>query len=222
MTEKLAAADPKRRAVRRVASVLAFAASILGVAELTWGDGRVPGRPLESVIRLLESRSPGQRHSASLTKLKSKVSKDRTEELHQRILGKVFPPAPPKIEPPEDLLTNPPLLESAEFEYPPVALTGIPGDIRIPAGPPLYYGPPLGGGSGGNNGGGGSGSSGSGGGGGGSGGGPVVTPVIPEVPSAVPEPETWALMLLGAALSAAALRRGKSSQRRRTAVGADA
>ncbi len=214
MTDKLAAANPKRRAAWRVASVLAVAASSLGVAELTWGDDRIPGRPIDSVIRLLEGRSPGERSSAALTKMKKRVSKDRTEELHQRVLGKVFPPVPPAIVPPEDLLANPPLLDSAEFEYPPIALAGTAEDIRIPAGPAVYYGPPVGGGSGGGNGGGS--------GGGGSGGGPVVTPVVPEVPSAVPEPETWALMLLGAALSAAALRRGRSSQRRRAAVEADA
>ena len=223
MADKLASASPKRRAAWRIASILALAASLLGVAELTLGDDRVPGRPIDSVIRLLEGRSPGERGSAALTKLKQKVSKNRTEELHERVLGKVFPPVPQTIVPPEDLLANPPLLGSAEFEYPPITSAGTGEDIRVPPGAALYYGPPVGGGSGGNNDGdiGGS-TGGGGGGGGGSGGGPVITPVVPGVPSAVPEPETWALMLLGAALSAAALRRGKSSQRRRTAVGADA
>jgi uncharacterized membrane protein YgcG len=221
MADKLASAGPKRRAAWRLASVLALAASLLGVAELTLGDDRVPGRPIDSVIRLLEGRSPGERGSADLTKLKQKVSKNRTEELHERVLGKVFPPAPPTTVPPEDLLASPPLLDSTEFEYPPTTFAGRAEDIRVPPGAALYYGPPVGGGSGGNNGGDIGGSTG-GGGGGGSGGGPVITPVVPEVPSAVPEPETWALMLLGAALSAAALRRGKCSQRRRATVDADA
>lgn len=220
MTDKLAAANPKRKAAWRIASVLAVAACLLGLAELTWGDDRVPGRPIDSVIRLLEGRSPGERHNAALTKVKKSVSKNKTDELHQRVLGKVFPPAPPPGVPPQERLVIPPLLDSAELTYPPLELAWTAEDLPRPAGGGFYYGPPIGGRSGGSNGGGFGGST-----GGGPGGGPIgsgVTPPVPEVPSAVPEPETWALMLLGAAFCAAALRRGKSSQRRRRAVEADA
>jgi uncharacterized membrane protein YgcG len=220
MKVKLAAANPKRRAAWRVASGLAIAASLLGVAEVTWGDDRVPGRPIASVIGLLEARSPGERNGASLTKLKKKISKNKVEESHQRVLGKVFPPAPPNTVPPEDLLINTPRLDFAEFQYPPLTLDETIQGNSIPPGAALYYAPPIGQSSGGNIGGSpgpnNGGSSGGGSSGGGIGGGPVgeVPPLVPEVPAAVPEPETWALMLLGAALCAAALRRDKSSRRR--------
>lgn len=221
MKVKLAAANPKRRAAWRVASGLAIAASLLGVAEVTWGDDLVPGRPIGSIIGLLEGRSPGERNGASLTKMKKKISKNKIEESHQRVLGKVFPPAPPHMVPPKDLLTNTPLVDFAEFQYPPLTLDETIQGNSIPPGAALYYyAPPVGQSSGGNNGGSpganNGGSSGGGSSGGGSGGGPVgeVPPLVPDVPAAVPEPETWALMLLGAALCAAALRRGKSSRRR--------
>lgn len=65
-------------------------------------------------------------------------------------------------------------------------------------------------------GGGGSGSGGGAGGGGGGGGGPIAevppavspsTPAIPAVPAPVPEPSTWLSMIVGLAMTAAALRR---------------
>jgi hypothetical protein len=216
MKVKLAPANPKRRAAWCVASGLAIAASLLGVAEVTWGDERVPGRPIGSVIGLLEGRSPGERNGASLTKLKKKISKSKIEESHQRVLGKVFPPAPPHLVPPQDLLTSTPLMDSTAFQYPPLTLGETIQATAISPGAALYYVPPVGQSSGDSGGSPGMDNGGSSGGGTGGGRGPIggIPPLVPDVPPAVPEPEAWALMLLGSALCAAALRRDKSSRRR--------
>jgi len=214
MNVKLAAANPKRRAAWRVASGLAIAASLVGVAEVTCGDDRFPGRPIGNVIALLEGRSPGERTGASVIKLEKKISINKIEESRQRVLGKVFPLAPPHVVPPEDLLTSTPLLDFTEFQYPPLTLDETIQGNSISSGAALYYVYPVGQSSGDN---GGSPATNNGGSsGGGAGGSPIggVPPLVPDVPAAVPEPEAWALMLLGSALCAAALRRDKSSRRR--------
>ena len=219
MTVKVAAEKPKRLTAALVAVVLAIAVVLVTATKLISADQRGARGPLESIVRLLEARSPGERSGATLNKLtKSKKNqpKEGGDELHERVLGKVFPSPPPSVVPPDDLLITPPPLGSLDTGLGPNPAGGIFEDILTPGGPLVYDAPPAGSGS--NNGGGFGGSSG-GGGGGSSGGGPIDgsnPPLTPNVPSAVPEPQSWALMLIGALLAARALRRGNVSRRRRS------
>ncbi len=158
------------------------------------GDG-IGG--IKTVAAMLAERSPGERPEGALANLKPK----RRAAPHERALSKIRgpispvyqalagpPPAPAVVPPPEvplyDVVAGGP-----PIELPPTDVT--PGNG---AGPPILSDIPL-----------------PGGGGDGIFSPPVVasTPDVPTVPVApVPEPASWAMMILGFALIARFLGRG--------------
>ena len=151
------------------------------------------------------ARSPGERTDADLVKGKGKGKAPQdvavAEEPKERALGKVLDPIDdveniPEFSPAEE----PVVLTVPEFAQQSAIPTGFPGPL-LGGGGPIFVGG-GGGGSGGGGGGGGSGGGGGGSGGGGGGGGGGVTP-------AVPEPDTWMMMLLGMFMAGAALRRSR-------------
>jgi hypothetical protein len=204
-------ATPRNAAIASVlglVTALVIAIASNGDFAKTVGDGVDHGvSGIKTVAAMLDKRSPGERTSGALASLKHK----RQAVVHERALAKVRRPGPlanlvgtPLIPP----VTPPPALPTPLYNLvaggPPVL---VPPAAIVPGGPPNGGGPPIftaisppGGG----------------------GGGVIVpppvltsTPVVPEVPvtSAVPEPTTWAMMLVGLALIGRALRR-----RRRTAA----
>ena len=151
------------------------------------------------------ARSPGERTDAELFKGKGKGDGEldfaMPEEPAQRALGKIIDPLDEDFveEPLGKDLANTPILTLPEFAED----VGNPGGGN-PTPDPFLVGLLTGGGGGGDgSGGGGGGGSGGGGGGGGGGGNPPPPPPI----SAVPEPDSWAMMILGMGLAGAALRR---------------
>lgn len=156
---------------------------------------------IKTVAAMMAERSPGERAKGALASLKHK----RTE-LHERALPKVRAPSPP-VSPLAAIVTAPPappVLPPAAttplfglMAGPPVVVPPVTGGGVTPVGPPSFSNiPPPGGG-----------------------GGAIVPPITPEQlppPPAVPEPSTWALMLLGFAFTGLALRR----DRRRAALAA--
>jgi len=154
---------------------------------------------VETVAAMLAERSPGQRPEGALAQLKHK----RAAMLHERALPKVRGPAPSVYEalagpPPSPPVAPPP--EAPLF----AAVAGGPTPIVPPAGsppggPPILSAiPPPGGG-------------------GGSFTPPVVTtsavPSDTPTPTApLPEPATWAMMILGFALMGRALRRAGAAE----------
>ncbi|WP_082543652.1 PEP-CTERM sorting domain-containing protein [Sphingomonas sp. Leaf339] len=184
---------------RRLA--MAAAAALLTLPALMLA---VHGTALESAVAvaiadpasILAARSPGARASGALTQTKQryvKVGVKRTPGPTERVLGQA------RTRPPGEL----PLGDAAG---PPVfALLDIPqgafgnvGDGLLPGGPGLvaFGGPPvtgigvIGGGGGGN-------------------GGVGTTPITPVVPpvSAVPEPSTWLMTIMGFFTMGTGLRR---------------
>jgi hypothetical protein len=161
----------------------------------------------DTIASLFDSRSPGERASGALASLKHK----RQPVLHQRALPKVRRPVSPlagivgavPVPPPVEAPIIPAPLDKVVNGAPvgPVAITppggiggggpgGFPG-VSIPGGgggiiiPPPAITPPVT---------------------------PPITPpvtppVIPPVTSGVPEPSTWAMMLLGFGLIAQWTRR---------------
>ena len=153
----------------------------------------------KSVAAILAERSPGQRPKGALASLKHKRI-----ALHERGLPKlrhIIPPVAGLIETPIVPIIPPPVAPVPLYNVvaggPPVPIppvVGTPGGPGSPGGPPAFFPPP--------------------GGGGGGGGGvfippPIVTTAVPPPPatSAVPEPASWAMMLLGFGMIGAALRR---------------
>ena len=148
---------------------------------------------IKTVAAMLADRSPGQRPEGALASLKHK----KQPVLHQRALPKVrrpvsplagivgTPPVPPIEMPPQTPLYS--MVSGGPDVIPPTSI--VPGGA-----PPGSNTPPPGGG-----------------------GGIVVppgttdTPNVPENPvtPAVPEPATWAMMLLGFAMVGWAIRRDK-------------
>jgi len=177
-------------------------------AALTPGSANSPlGAAIVSVAGLLNARSPGTRTEAELIKSKQRERRSGSPggPLTERVRGKVFPPVTdvPLVATPEEFLG----------QYFPADLGPELPDFgvgELGGAPPEYVGfkGTSGSGSSGGSGGGGGGSSG-GGSGGGSGGQPPLPPA--QIP-AVPEPSTWALMLMGAAMCGAVMRRQKSIQ----------
>jgi len=147
---------------------------------------------------MLADRSPGQRPEGALASLKHK----KRPILHERALSKVrkpesplagivgTPPVPPIEMPPETPLYS--MVSAAPDVIPPTSL--VPGGA-----PPGSNTPPPGGG-----------------------GGIVVPPGTTDTPSvpttpvtpAVPEPATWAMMLVGFAMVGWAIRRDKRTASR--------
>jgi hypothetical protein len=147
----------------------------------------------QSLVDMLEKRSPGQRTEAQLTKTKHK----QLALAKMRPLDRTRPALPPIL----PSLANMPV-ELASIVMPPPEL--IPPIGQIDIGPPPTLGAivsPPGGGGGGVVGPPGPGS-------------PVSNPSEPKepivVPPAVPEPSTWLTMLFGFGLMGWRIRRGKS------------
>ena len=165
------------------------------------------------------SRSPGERSDAELIKGKGKGDLDFAGpiEPEQRALGKIIDPLDEDFteEPLGKELANTPVVTLPEF----AEEVGGPGGGGSATPDPFLVGLLTGGGGGGGGDGSGGGGGGSGGGGGGGGGGGENPPPPPPPPpvSAVPEPESWLMMILGMGLCGAALRR-----RRKVAIVAKA
>jgi hypothetical protein len=175
-------------------------------------DLQVPGTAqAKDLLDILSDRSPGERNGAALTKTKSKAAAQQlakaADKPRQTALAKT--PAPPKVPSSSRLLSIPAELSGSLFQEP-----GALGNDLAFAGGPSLGGPVIAnilapGGGGGFVGGGG------GGGGGGSGG--ISTPPAtdtppPSVPAAVPEPSTWAMMLVGFGAVGFAMRRRRKTQ----------
>lgn len=177
----------------------------LSVAGYLGVESSLPGvAAAKSFFAMMADRSPGERTKAELTKTKQRAA----PAPKQRALGKVTKPAPPK-ELVEALVPPPPKIGEAPLALAPVTSIGpmlitpaTPGGIVIPP-----QSPP--------------------GGGGGPPGveppteppteppiePPTEPPTEPPPPPVVPEPGTWATMLLGFGLTGLMLRR-----RRKTAL----
>lgn len=163
-----------------------------------------------SILQTLAARSPGERGSVALGKPQSaKVALPVEDEPGksgptQRALGKIFTP--------EELGLAPAGGPAAALAAPGVPLGAAPALAGLPGG---GLGSAGGGGAGGGTGGG------TGGGGAGGGGSAIGPPGAgvgpPTIPSGVPEPATWVMMILGVALAGGALRRGRRAARARAA-----
>ena len=183
-------------ALAAAASVATFSRTDLARAVEDAGSAGLNN--IKTVAAMLADRSPGERPGGALASLKHK----RLPALHERALPKVrkpesplagivgSPPVPPVEAPPATPLYS--MVAGPPVELPPVSVTGGPPG----GGPPGSNIPPPGGG----------------------GGivvppGTEVTPNIPVTPvtPAVPEPNSWAMMLLGFALIGWAMRRHRPS-----------
>ena len=152
----------------------------------------VPGiSDVQSLMSMLDQRSPGVRTKGELTKTKRSFKVLSSTSWPE--LAKTVRPAPAPLTAANPILPNAAPPEVAMLSgFMPGALTGL-------GVPPVV----VGGGGGGPVGGGGGGCCG---GGVGGGGGITPTEVPPEVP-AVPEPSTWAMLLIGFGAIGTALRR---------------
>jgi len=198
----------KRVAARRrrqvlLSGVIAFTAIIaapLSVASYLGVETSIPGiETAKSFMAMMSERSPGDRTKAELTRTKQRKVAAATPK--QRALGKITPPPPPKefveaIAPPAPKIAEGVPLAMAPTTLGPLLITpSTPGGILIPPSAP----PP-----------------------GGTGGptppgaeepSPTEQPpppgddVPPATPPVVPEPETWATMLLGFGLTGLMMRR---------------
>jgi hypothetical protein len=181
-------------------AVLLLSAAGTGVALISPQTAEAVGNRAKAVADLLAERSPGQRSVAELTKTAKSANESRDTPpapATEHALGKVFPPQSgplqpgglsPFVAPMEGPLSTPPL--SLAFgppgvggEGPPMASFAPPGGggVLLPPGGPITSAPPTNSP-------------------------PTVLP--PEVP-AVPEPSTWAILIVGLAMCAGALRRSR-------------
>ena len=208
--------SPRPWLVRRSVAVIGgiAVAAALSVATLSnsrlaraVGEGVADGfHNMVTVAAMLAERSPGDRPAGALANLKPK-----RQRIHERALPKVrgpvtsptpyealvgTPPNPVIAPPPEAPLHN--VVAGGPAAV--IPLTGGAGP-GAPGGPPILSDIPAPGGSGGFT--------------------PPVTTVTQEVPptptTPVPEPGTWAMMLLGFALIGRALRRNGVATMRPTA-----
>ena len=198
-------------------SLVAFATVSLSAPSPASGMGAFS--QIGNALAMLASRSPGERTTGELVNIKSIANgapalADRGPR--QRLLARSLPPG-------EGVGTaGLPGDGIAGLIVPPVPV--IPDGLfasappeSLPGNLPIFGGIPIIGGGGG--------FIGSPGGGGGGGGGgtpenpvpPVTPPVVVPPVTAVPEPETWALMLLGMGLCGMALRRRRRSVTLKTA-----
>ena len=187
--EKLDATRRRRKILAAGGALTIVFAAPLSIAAYMGVDASFPGvEAAKSFMAMMADRSPGDRTKGELTKTKQAAAADVPT---QRALGKITKPEPPKefvdaIAPPVPLIEELPPVAMKE-DIGPILLTPQPpgGGIIIPP-----QAPPPGGG------------------------GPNPPPPPPEVeppppppPPAVPEPGTWATMLLGFGLAGWALRR---------------
>lgn len=186
------AAKRRRRFLYAGGALGLILAAPLSFASLMGVEAKIPGvQAAKSFLSMMGDRSPGDRTKAELIK-----TKHRAAPPHQRALGKITKPEPPKefVE-----AIAPPLPSIAEL--PPVATVASLGPILLTPPPPpggggIIIPPPPGGG-----------------------GGPPPPPQEPlpppppppPPPPAVPEPSTWATMLLGFGLSGWMIRRRRRS-----------
>lgn len=190
-----------------IAALALGASATVGAGAFLVSQVEVPRiEHLPSVREMLQWRSPGPRTAAHLIKDKAPRSEAGAQEPVERALGKMFEP---EVEPvlvgegpfasPEALLVSPDVAPLGDLALPSGDLSsdGPRGSIGFPQ--------IVGGGGGGGGGGGSPGGAGPGGGSPGTGG-PGSTPPV-DVTPAVPEPGTWALMLLGMGLCGFTMRR---------------
>lgn len=183
----------------------AVLAAPLSIASYLGVESSIPGiAAAKSFMAMMSERSPGDRTKAELTRTKQRTA----PAPKQRALGKITPPPPPKefveaIAPPPPKVAEGVPLAMAPTTLGPLLITpSTPGGIVVPPSAPTPGGT----------------------------GGPVPTPVeqptppeptppgeddpTPPTPPVVPEPETWATMLLGFGLTGLMMRR----RRRKTAL----
>lgn len=177
---------------------------------LSESGGADARRQVESVLAMLDLRSPGLRAPGSLASAKPvrlstpAVPTAMVGAPQQRALGKIFPPE-----------IASPIVDTEAFAppfQPDILAAAVPPE-PIPDGLAAIGPAGLGGGNSGIGGGGGGGTGGGavpGGGGGDIGGEP--SPTAPPV-AAVPEPGTWLMMIIAFGLCGAMLRRGRSRHR---------
>jgi hypothetical protein len=199
--EKLESIKRRRRMLAAGGALTIVFAAPLSVAAYMGVEASFPGiEAAKSFMAMMADRSPGTRTKGELTKTKQRAASDAPT---QRALGKITKPAPPE-EFVEAIAPSVPVIQ----ELPPIALKDDIGPILLTPQPPgggiiiPPQSPPPGGG----------------------GGGPNTPPTPPgqqppppPPPPAVPEPGTWATMLLGFGLTGWAMRR----RRRRTPAAFD-
>lgn len=190
-----AAARRQRLLLIAGGALVIVTATPLSIAAYMGMDSEFPGvSAAKSFLAMMAERSPGDRTKAELTK-----TKQRAAPPTQRALGKITKPEPPKefveaIAPPVPKIDEIATALAPPVDIGPLLLTPQPpgggGIIIPPSAPP-------------------------GGGGGPNPPPPVEPPPPPPPPPAVPEPGTWATMLMGFGLIGWLMRR-----RRRTMAGA--
>ena len=190
----------RRRMAAAAVGLCAAAAAPVSLSLADFGSGGMVEAAVakaQSLVDLLEQRSPGQRTEAQLTKTKRK----------QAALAKTRPPVRKPVAPPIAPPLTPMEVELASIVLPPPELIPAPvGQVAIVPPPTLgaIVSPPGGGGSivtppG--------------------GGGPPSTNPTPQphepviVTPPVPEPATWAMMLLGFGLIGWRIRRRSAPRR---------
>ena len=200
----VSAVPGRRRAMLVVGAAALVIASIAGLSKSvsgTWSplaNFRPSLSSLPSALAILAERSPGERTTAELTKLKKRRLAANATKPRERALGKIFTPQQSALFKALTPQAEPALAPVADVIPTSLAPTGIPGFLTPAAEvPPVVVAAGPGGGGGGG-----------GGGGSGGGGGTTTAPPgdVPTVPSAVPEPDTWATMLLGFAMLGFAFR----------------
>jgi len=199
-----------------LSAAIAFTAAVaapLSVASYLGVESKIPGiEAAKSFMAMISERSPGDRTKAELTRTKNRAA----AAPKQRALGKITPPPPPKefveaIAPPPPKITEGVPLAAAPTTLGPLLIApSTPGGIVIPPSAPTPGGtggpsPP--------------------------GVGEPTPPGVeeptpttqppppgddepPPMPPVVPEPGTWATMLLGFGLTGLMIRR----RRRKTAL----